>query len=461
MIQCDKTITPSSAPVPINNSKVASQRPGRMFRKTRHDDINVSRNYGHDINIKNGKSVRIFFQNVKGLTYSASGEDYEYYLHNLKLLQVDIAGLAETNTPWQLHHIKTEFLQSAKKHYPISKTTFGSIDATIDPVLSTERFQSGGCLLMVQGKWTTTIQKDEITDPTGLGRWTGSTITGSRGKAISIISAYRSCNGSIQSSGIGTTFHREYAFLRNNGIKSPQPRQRFFQDLEATIKVLQLQGHAVILMLDANEVLRPTGKFAEFLERLDLHDVHHNDPAPSTFIGSTNRRIDYIFGCHQLRGYMTSSGTLSYVDGPQSDHRGMFVDVNFADFVSYDANANPHLAAQARTLRTGNPELVTSYIHEMLQYYTSHRMEERITNLHKNFKQMEKEDIKKELEAWDRDPGRAMKKAEKEISKPKQQYAWLPKLRNAAIIRRYWKLRFRDVSMAKTMQQLLPVSRSK
>ena len=57
-----------------------------------------------------------FFQNVKGLTYSSSGDDYEYYLQNLKNLQVDVAGMAETNTPWQLNHIKTEFLVRVKKY---------------------------------------------------------------------------------------------------------------------------------------------------------------------------------------------------------------------------------------------------------------------------------------------------------------------------------------------------------
>ena len=229
-------------------------RPGRTIRKIKDDDVNVFTSYGDDINLKNQKSTRIFFQNVKGLTYSASGEDYDYYLHNLKLIQVDIAGLSETNTPWQSYHIKNTFLQRSKKHYRISKTTFGSIDITIDPVAANEKFQAGGCLLMVNGNWTTTIQRDSITDPTGLGRWTGMTLSGTKGKAVSIISAYRSCKGSIQTSGIGTTFHREYTYFRDTGTKAPQPRQSFLHDLESTISKLQLRGHAIILMFDANEV---------------------------------------------------------------------------------------------------------------------------------------------------------------------------------------------------------------
>jgi hypothetical protein len=43
-------------------------------------------------------------------------------------------------------------------------------------------------------------------------------------------------------------------------------------------------------------------------------------------------------------------------------------------------------------------------------------MEERMAKLFKTFKKMPIELIKAELEAWDRDQGRVMKRAEKEIS---------------------------------------------
>ena len=72
--------------------------------------------YGNTIHNKHERHIRIFFQNVKGLTSSPTGEDYEYYLHNLKMLRADIVGLAETNSPWQLYHLRSDFLQQTKKH---------------------------------------------------------------------------------------------------------------------------------------------------------------------------------------------------------------------------------------------------------------------------------------------------------------------------------------------------------
>lgn len=76
--------------------------------------------------------------NVKGLTYSSWGKDYKHYLNCLRELQVDIAGI----TPWQLYHIRTEFLTRARKYHPITKVVFGGLSKEIDPMDSKKRFQA-------------------------------------------------------------------------------------------------------------------------------------------------------------------------------------------------------------------------------------------------------------------------------------------------------------------------------
>lgn len=428
---------------PIINNQ--TKRPGRYFRRTQHCENDITMSYGDIMKPKDDRMVRIFFQNVKGLTYTTTGEDYEYYMHNLKNLQVDITGLAETNSPWQLNHIRCEFLNRTRRYSAITKAIFGSANHDVDPIPTNEKFQAGGCLLMIQGKWATSVTQDTITDPTGLGRWAGATILGRNHRAISIISGYRTCKGSIQSAGLGTTFHREYEYHRNNGVRSPNPRRLFLLNLESTIKVLKRKGHAIIMMMDANDVLGKSGDFAEWLSRLDLHDLHKQSPSPSTYIGSNNRRIDYMFGCDQVIAYIQAAGSLSYLDGPQSDHRGLYVDIDLAGYLHYDASRNTLITPRARTLRTGNPELVHAYNQAMLNYYEAHQMESRIELLHSNFNSMPHDKVRQELESWDRDQGRAMKAAEKELHIPRKPYAWSPALRNAGITKRYWKLRLREV----------------
>jgi hypothetical protein len=422
-----------------------TRRPGRFYSHIEEGTDDVLTSYGDNVNIKDSSSLRIWFQNVKGLTTSSTGEDYEYYLHNLQLLQVDIAGMAETNSPWQLPHVRSDFIQQTRKYDSISKTVFGIIDYRIDPVAAKEKYQAGGCLTLIKGPWTTTVQREEITDSSGLGRWTGITITGRYNKALSVITGYRTCNGSIHTSGVNTTYHREHEFYRSRGVTSPQPRERFLNELEDVIKHLQNQGNAILVMLDANDILSTNGSLAKWVGRLDLHDVHSSHPAPSTYLGSKTRRIDYMFGCTQIMGYIKASGTLSYLQGPQSDHRSLFVDIDIQGFIKFDAYSNNHSPSNARLLRTGNPELVAQYTQEMLKYYECHSMEQRIDSLRDRFTTMAPHDILQELEAWDRDQGRAMKSAERSLRIPKPLYVWSPQLRNAGIIRRYWRLRLREI----------------
>lgn len=48
------------------------------------------------------------------------------------------------------------------------------------------------------------------------------------------------------------------------------------------------------------------------------------------------------------------------------------------------------------------------------------------------------------LEAWDTDQGRAMRAAENALRKPISKYKWSPTLRNAGLLRQYWKLELQD-----------------
>jgi hypothetical protein len=80
-----------------------------------------------------------------------------------------------------------------------------------------------------------------------------------------------------------------------------------------------------------------------------------------------------------------------------------------------------------------------------MEYYTSHKMVDRITNLHNNFHSISRDDIRSQLIAWDNDKGRAMKMAENALSKLPKKCRWSPILRNRAFIRIYWKLRLREI----------------
>lgn len=168
-----------------------------------------------------------------------------------------------------------------------------------------------------------------------------------------------------------------HSYFKDQRLNLPQPRKQFLLDLTRTVRDLQDQGHAILLMLDANSALDSDDHLREFLGNLNLHDVHVNNPVPSTYIGLSARRIDYIFGCSGILPAISwQQGIPSYFEGPQSDHRSLFVDLNLSQLlVGDETNATVIPASpQQRWLISGNPKLVELYVETVPVYYKITRL---------------------------------------------------------------------------------------
>ncbi|KAI2500714.1 hypothetical protein MHU86_13742 [Fragilaria crotonensis] len=366
-------------------------------------------------------------------------------MNSLQSLHVDVAGLAETNTCWQHSHLRDDFNNVVRRFHRQSKTVFGSPSKDVDPIPPSETYQAGGTLTFVVGFLVSRVNGQNFSDPTGLGRWSGITFSGSETQKLTVITAYRVCSGSIRSVPLGSSFAREYNYFHLSTKQSVNPRRLFLRDLQQQVLHLQEQGHAIIVMLDANSTLQSDTHFADFLDHCTLFDLHANDPAESTYIGAESRRIDFILGCHHARQFLERSGTLAYNEGPQSDHRGLYVDLKLEFFQRSSAIPSP----SSRTVHTGNPELVAKYNEKVLAYYTVHRLVERINDLYNNYHSMSRDDIRALLIGWDNDKGRAMKAAENFLKRPPKKCRWSPTLRNRAFTRLYWKLRLREIQEGK------------
>jgi hypothetical protein len=339
---------------------IQNQRSGRIpSRKT--NDLHPEVSYGDTIYTKDNQHLRIFFQNVKGLTYTNTSDDYRYYSNAIRDLQLDIVCLAETNKPWQLLHHRQEFYAAMTRNMRTVKVDFASPSLQVDPISDMDNFQSGGCLTMVCRNWVSCVYGPPLIDKQGLGRWTGVTIRGKNNNFLTIVTAYRTCNGNISTAPLGSTYAREYEYYKDKGFKSPNPRNIFVDELKCEIKQLLDKGHQIILSLDANTIAKEDKHFQNMLETCDLYDLHGHDPAPSTFIGSSNRRIDYIYGSPTVIEGLSRSGTLSYLEGPQADHRALFIDLDIRHVINYNPIDHSIPSARTRDLKTGNPELVERY----------------------------------------------------------------------------------------------------
>jgi hypothetical protein len=143
-----------------------------------------------------------------------------------------------------------------------------------------------------------------------------------------------------------------------------------------------------------------------------------------------------MLGCPKVYSALEASESLSYLEGPQSDHRGLFVDLDPLQILQ-TTTTQTISTPNARLLKSGNPELVEAYQTAMNDYYTEHSMVERLDKIHEKQATLSKPCLRKLLEQWDADQGRAMKHAEQSLSRPKKSYTWSPLLRNAGLEYRY------------------------
>ena len=195
--------------------------------------------------------------------------------------------------------------------------------------------------------------------------------------------------------------------------------------------------------MDANGTMAGDRGLQDLRDYCGLEDLQQADPAPSTYIASASRRIDYmlgILGCHRVAAAVTRQGSLAYTEGPLSDHRGLYVDLDIARILG-PTPPNLMERSSTRLLNSGNPELVSTYLEGLRQYFKDHNMIHRINVVADEYSTMTRSQVRKRLTAWDNDMGRAMHTAESKLPASTRQYQWSPKLRNAGVILRYWKMR--------------------
>jgi hypothetical protein len=152
------------------------------------------------------------------------------------------------------------------------------------------------------------------------------------------------------------------------------------------IQELQDAGHAIILMLDANATLTDDTKFRDIVKLCGLNDLHRSDPAPSTYIGAAECRIDYIFGCHKVLTTVTRHGHWHITRAHNWIIEHSMSISTHANYWEHDANAQNTIGTSSRHeyLKTGNPEAVATYQRKMNDYYEQHNMVRRITRLHRH-----------------------------------------------------------------------------
>jgi hypothetical protein len=130
-----------------------------------------------------------------------------------------------------------------------NQTKFIASSAT--PIECNSKYQPGGTATILNDPYMGRICR--IAKDDKLGRWSIVSLKGKQEKQVTFITAYQVNNDSVHRASERSTWKQQHNLLRMEGIQQPNPRQKFWKDLEDTISELIKLKHEVMLSLDAND----------------------------------------------------------------------------------------------------------------------------------------------------------------------------------------------------------------
>ena len=184
----------------------------------------------------------------------------------------------------------------------------------------------------VAGRWSSRVRGGGSDD---MGRWSWVDLKGKGNKMIRVVSAYRVSQVQAETAGPHTACQQQYKALVRKKNKIVSPRQAFMADFEHSLRLWsQVEGHELIIMMDANEDLREKKDLRTFCEALNLVDaVEMLSPdlvGDQTYLWG-RKRLDYIFLSHGVAGAAVKAGHHHFHQYVVSDHKGVY-----AHFVAQD-----------------------------------------------------------------------------------------------------------------------------
>ena len=385
---------------------------------------------------------RIYFQNIDGIRNDS--DEIDLYISSMAQFHIGTFCWADPGLDFSQSHLRQKLKGPLRSYFTAYKSAFSSSVLPRDSSLPQSGYQPGGTFMTTTNTWATRSIGSQLLDPSGLGRWSGLSYLGKKGKRIAILTAYRSPRQ--QPNGGFGFFDQQYSLLLSKGVKKPNVRRQFIVDLCIFINNLQHNGFEILLSLDANEILGQDTTYGiqHLLSECALIDLHRLSPEvpPATYKYGKDRTIDFMLGSPNISDSVCRAGYLAYDDGIFSKHRGLFVDVDFHQLMGPMASMMP---PQSRQLRSEDQPSVDRYVDAFNKYAADHNLWQRVEDLAIVASSLPTAVCQQQFDAIDRDVTRAMLHAEKLAKRPSGKFAWSPKLREAGLIARYWHLRLREL----------------
>jgi hypothetical protein len=397
----------------------------------------LSPKYPEDANIWYGETIttpkqphtlRIYYQNIRGAKqYEDKWDPWKRGHQKMHDFEIDISTLVETNTRWTYTNIRQANTTITKIHKQLRSAMAGSNDSTESD------YQPGGTYCSIHGKWTGQIL-ERITDPSGLGRWTGFKLEGKHRQHLIIISVYRPTPSNDKSD--NTCYSQQWRILRQSAsTTNPEPREKLITDLITQCKQWRQEHAEILLGIDANESIESTKPaLLRLMQETSMTSLHRKTHSPITYARGKHC-IDFMMGTPKIAEAVKAAGYFPFFAGAwHSDHRALYIDIDTLALF----NGDPHNLESAtnRNLLSNNKLQSSKFLNSLTRNKTLPKLANRIFNL--NNIATWTHDHHSQLETIDKTFTTILLKAEGRC-KPKSSAPWSPELHEAFLIQSYWK----------------------
>jgi hypothetical protein len=234
----------------------------------------------------------------------------------------------------------------------------------------------------VLGSLSTRV-REEVVDPTGMGRWVATRVKGSNGKDVWFITAYRVCQKKWRSTGSLTVAAQQGRVLNEERPDNEEivPRDIMLQDLKKEIHRSKNSGASTVLMMDANESV-DSERMVNFRLQTGMLDLMEEreweEPIPPTYKRGT-MVIDHIYATADIADAVKARGFVNSDAVPTTDHVSQYADLS--DREIFGRKGKEPAKSKGRKLPSDNPLRVESYTKYLENQLSTHKVEERLDRL--------------------------------------------------------------------------------
>ena len=221
----------------------------RVHRKTtasiKSTPFNQIPTFGSPVSSKPPSSIRLYFENVNGLSTDVKSWKRNWKCKKLpylwRRLNVDLMSLVETQAQPALLDATCNTPSTLFAH----ETHVTKLSNNSNELIN--KHQQGGLMSSVRGECCKLVTATSC-DPTGLARWQSIDLKNANGK-IRFITAYQG----VPSKQTSNTVHQQQLRYWQRHNRNICPRKAFALDIKEHLHNSLQEGFAIILCLDSNE----------------------------------------------------------------------------------------------------------------------------------------------------------------------------------------------------------------